>query len=171
MNVMEKMTRKGWKNLYRAYRVFIQAHDAMLRVSLDEYYQGNYGQKFEKAHNTWLGALDLAGIDRKDDNLLCHRLCSYAYKHPLAQYSSKELLEARLYNYKGSKREPVGIFDFDAEDLGPSPVASWDWSEYRSSPEYGLSISQIIDLYARGEWRYGLFGACSRGEPRPRRLP
>ena len=171
MNVMQKMNRNGWKNLYRAYRVWMKAYQAMRQVSLEEYYQGDYGKKHDEAHAAWMDALDVVAADiaRKDDNILCSRLCAYAYNHPLAQYSSKELLEARLYAYKGSKHEPVGFFDEISDE--PVPVASWDWSEYRNSPEYGLSAAQIIDLFARGEWRYGLFGACSRGEPCPRKLP
>ena len=171
MNAMNKMNRNAWKNLYRAYRVWMQAHHAMFKASPEEYWQGDYEKRHYQAHNAWMDALDAANIAHKGDSNLCARLCGYAYKkNPLAQYSAKELLEARLYQYKGSTvEEPAGLFD--DMDREPAPVASWDWSEYRNSPEYGLSAAQIIDLFVRGEWQYGLFGACSRGEPRPRRLP
>ena len=131
MHAINKITRSQWKRIYGTFRRWEQADKRESRIQDD-----------------YLDSLDAAAAETGENRIAiydgAHAICYYAYwLDPRAEWSSAELLAARLYNFKG-RVIPDDIPEFFADIWEPIPPATSALSRWREQ-RHNIPPAQRLD--------------------------
>ena len=111
MHAINKITRSQWKKIYGTFRKWEQAD-----------------RNEAKIQDAYLDSLDAAAEETGENRRAIYdgarAICYYAYwRDPRAEWSSSELLAARLYNFK-DRVVPDDVPEFFADIWEPIPPAT-----------------------------------------------
>ena len=135
MHAINKITRSQWKKIYGAFRKWEQADWCESKIQ-----------------DAYLDSLDAAAEETGENRRAiydgAYAICYYAYwRDPRAEWSSSELLAARLYKFKGKFKGrvvPDDVPEFFADIWEPIPPATSALNRWREQ-RHNIPPAQRLD--------------------------